>query len=257
MEETTMRLNTAKQRMLDGKPAIGASAGLGSPLAVEILSRAGFDLVLVDTQHGAWDDVSTLLAVRSICLGPAVPMARVRQNDFAAIGKALDSGMLGIVVPLVNTAEDAQAAAYAARYPPRGGRSVGAYGTALHGAGYAQEINDEVFLAVQIESAQAVERADEILAVDGIDGCWIGPGDLANTMGVDLSTAGGRQAHEEAILHVLDVCRRAGKIPGIAGGADARRWLEHGFLFVTAAHDSSLIQTGAQANIDELRGLFT
>jgi 4-hydroxy-2-oxoheptanedioate aldolase len=251
-----MRVNTAKQRMLEGKPAIGASAGLGSPLAVEILSRAGFDLVLVDAQHGAWDDVSTLLAVRSICLGPAIPMVRVRQNDFAAIGKVLDCGMLGVVVPLVNSAEEARAAAHAARYPPRGGRSVGAYGTALHGAGYAQEINDEVFLAVQIESAQAVERADEILSVDGVDGCWIGPGDLAHSMGVDLETAAGKQAHEEAILHVLDVCRRVDKIPGIAGGADAGRWLGHGFLFVTAAHDSSLIQQGALQNIDELRGLF-
>lgn len=251
-----MRKNTAKRRMLEGKPAIGASAGLGSNLAVEILSRAGFDLVLVDTQHGAWDENGTLLAVRSICLGPAIPMARVRQNDFCAIGRMLDCGMLGVVVPLVNSAEEARAAACAARYPPRGGRSVGAYGTGLHGAGYAQEINDEVFMAVQIESEQAVERVEEILSVDGIDGCWIGPGDLANSMGVDLSTVEGRRAHEEAILHVLDACRRIGKIPGIAAGPDARRWLEHGFLFVTAAGDSGLIQQGAQENIDELRALF-
>jgi 4-hydroxy-2-oxoheptanedioate aldolase len=243
--------------MLEGKPALGASAGLGSALAVEILSRAGFDFVLVDTQHGAWDEEGALLAVRSICLGPAVPMARVRQNDFCAIGKMLDCGMLGVVVPLVNSAEDARAAAYAARYPPRGGRSVGAYGTALHGADYARQIDDEIFLAVQIESEEAVARADEILAVDGIDGCWIGPGDLAHSMGVDLGTPGGRQAHEEAILHVLDVCRQIGKIPGIAAGVDDQRWLEHGFRFVTtAAHDSSLIQRGAQKNIDGLRALF-
>lgn len=251
-----MRKNSAKRRMLEGKPAIGASAGLGSTLAVEILSRAGYDLILVDTQHGAWDEDSALLAVRSICLGPAIPMARVRQNDFCAIGRLLDCGMLGIVVPLVNSAAEARAAAYAARYPPRGGRSVGAYGTGLHGADYAQEIDDEVFLAVQIESEQAVDRAEEILSVDGIDGCWVGPGDLANSMGVDLGTAVGKRAHEEAILHVLDACRRTGKIPGIAGGADARRWLEHGYLFVTAAGDGGLIQKGAQENIDELRGLF-
>jgi len=252
-----MRKNTAKRRMLEGKPAIGASAGLGSPLAVEILSRAGFDFVLVDAQHGAWDENSALLAVRSICLGPAIPMARVRKNDFSAIGRMLDLGMLGVVVPLVNSAADARAAAYAARYPPRGGRSVGAFGTGLHGADYAQAIDDEVFLAVQIESEQAVERAEKILSVDGVDGCWIGPGDLAHSMGVDLGTAAGRQAHEEAILHVLDVCRQVGKIPGIAAGADDERWLEHGFLFVTtAAHDSSLIQKGAQENIGKLQARF-
>jgi 4-hydroxy-2-oxoheptanedioate aldolase len=251
-----MRENSAKKRMLEGKPAIGASAVLGSILAAEILSRAGFDFVLVDNQHGPWDENDTLLAVRSICLGPAIPMARVRQNDFYAIGRLLDSGMLGVVVPMVNSAAQAKAAAHAARYPPRGGRSVGAFGTGLHGADYARQIDDEVFLAVQIETRQAVEHAEEILSVDGIDGCWIGPGDLANTMGVDRSTPEGRAAHEAAILHVLDVCRRTSKIPGIAGGDDAQRWLEHGFLFVTAAIDTGLVQKGAQQNIRELRGLF-
>jgi len=248
-----MRENSAKRRLLAGKPAIGASAGLGSTLAVEMLSRAGFDFVLVDNQHGAWDERGTLLAVRSICLGPAIPMARVTHNDFYAIGKLLDSGMLGVVVPMVNSAAEAQAAAHAARYPPRGGRSVGAFGTGLHGANYAQEIDDEVFLAVQIETKQAVDRAEEILSVDGIDGCWVGPGDLANTMGVDLSTPEGRQAHEAAILHVLDACRATGKVPGIAGGDDAQRWLAHGFLFVTAAGDTGLVLKGAQQNYDSLR----
>ena len=156
-----MRSNLAKQRMLEGKSAIGASSGLGSPLAAEILSHAGYDFVLVDNQHGAWDEISTMLAIRSICLGSAVPMARVRKNDFCAIGRLLDIGMLGIVVPMVNSVEEAQAAAFAARYPPRGGRSVGAFGARFYGPDYARQINDEVFLAVQIESKQAVECAEE------------------------------------------------------------------------------------------------
>jgi len=249
-----MRRNTAKRRMLEGKPAIGASSGLGSPLAVEALSRAGFDFVLVDNQHGAWDEERARLAVRSICLGPAVPMARVRKNDFSLIGRLLDGGMLGIVVPMVNSRADAEAAAYAVRYPPRGGRSVGAFGAGLHGADYAQEIDDEVFLAVQIETAQAVARADEILSVEGVDGCWVGPGDLANTMGVDLRTAEGRAAHEAAILEVLAACRRTSKIPGIAGGDDAQRWLDHGFLFVTSVSDMGLVQRGAVEALKQLRG---
>ena len=247
-----MRLNTAKRRMLEGKPAIGAASGLGAPLAAEILSQAGYDFVLVDNQHGAWDDGSTMLAVRSICLGPAVPMARVRQNDYAAIGRLLDSGMLGIVVPMVNSAEEAQAAAYAARYPPRGGRSAGPFGAGFYGADYARQVDDEVFLAVQIETAQAVHRAEDILAVEGVDGCWVGPGDLANTMGVDLNTPEGRQAHESAIMEVLEACRRTGKIPGIAAGDRAPYWLDRGFLFVTAVSDTGLVLAGADAFLRKL-----
>ena len=113
-----MRINTAKRLMLDGKPALGANAGLGSPLAAEALSLAGFDWVAVDNQHGSWDEESSLMAFRSILIGSAVPMARVRANDYSAIGKLLDNGALGIIVPMVNTVEDAQAAAYATKTAP-------------------------------------------------------------------------------------------------------------------------------------------
>jgi 4-hydroxy-2-oxoheptanedioate aldolase len=238
--------------MLEGKPAIGAASGLGAPLGAEILSQAGYDFVLVDNQHGAWDEGSTLNAVRSICLGPAAPMARVRQNDYAAIGRLLDMGMLGIVVPMVNSVEDARAAAHAVRYPPRGGRSAGPFGARFYGGDYSREIDDEVFLAVQIETAQAVGCAKDILAVEGVDGCWVGPGDLANTMGVDLGTLEGQQAHEAAIMSVLEACRRAGKIPGIAGGNRATYWLERGFLFVTSVSDMGLVVSGAGAFLEKL-----
>ena len=249
-----MRQNTAKRRMLEGQAAIGAACGLGTPLAAESLSRAGFDFVLVDNQHGAWDDNSTMAAFRSICLGPAIPMARVRQNDYYAIGRLLDRGALGIVVPMVNSVADAQEAARAVRYPPRGGRSMGAFGAGLHGDDYVQQIDQEVFLAVQIESAQAVAHARGILSVEGVDGCWIGPADLANSMGVDLSTESGKQAHQAAILEVLDICRQVGKIPGIAGGYDAAFWLEQGFLFVTTISDTAIVQNRGREIARQLRG---
>src|SRR6185369_7620421 len=144
-------------------------AVLGSHLGVELLSQAGFDWVLVDGQHGNWDDEPTLLAFRAISAGAAVPMARVRQNNFAAIGRLLDQGALGIVVPLVNTADEARAAAFALRYPPRGGRSMGAFLAGYHGANYEQWADDQVYLAVQIESAKAVPNAEAILGVEGVD----------------------------------------------------------------------------------------
>ena len=243
-----MKTNTAKQRMLEGKPAIGVVSGTASPLVAELLSHGGFDFVLLDNQHGAWDDDSSRLGFRGISTGPAIPMARVKQNDFGAIGRLLDRGALGIIVPMVDTVEQACAAANAVRYPPRGNRSYGPFLAGYHGADYDTWIDDEVFLAVQIESARAVECVDEIMAVDGVDGCWIGPVDLARTMGVDPRTAEGARAHEQAILRVLEACKKTHKIPGIYGGtiANARRWIEHGFLFVTAADDGGLLSGGAQ-----------
>lgn len=238
-------VNTAKQKMLRGEPAIGVGCGMGSTLIAELLSRAGFDFVLVDTQHGAWTDETTPHAFRYICLGPAIPMARVKWNDFGAIGRLLDRGAMGIVVPMVNSADEARAAAAAVRFPPRGGRSSGGQPPLHYGPNYDAWIDEQVFLAVQIETVQAVEHAEEILAVDGVDGCWIGPADLAKSMGVDRKTPAGAKAHTEMILRVAEACRKTGKIPGISGDLDIRFWLEHGFKFVTASHDGGLMMQGA------------
>ena len=155
-----MAINTAKQRMLEGKPAFGAEVNLGSALSAELLSPLGFDFILVDNQHGAWDDNSSMTAFRSIALGVAMPMARVRRNEFGAIGRLLDRGAIGIVVPMVNSVEDAKAAADAVRYPPIGGRSGGAFGTGFLGGDYMQWANDDIFLAVQIETVEAATVAE-------------------------------------------------------------------------------------------------
>ena len=252
-----MIINIAKRRMLRGQAAIGASVGLGSILSAELLSQAGFDFILVDNQHGAWDDKETMAAFRSICagIGAAVPMARVRQNDFGAIGRLLDAGALGVVVPMVHTVEQARAAVRAARYPPLGARSAGAFGTGFLGADYMQWANEAVFLAIQIESAQAVENAEALLGVEGIDGCWIGPADLALSMGVDLATPEGAAQHRAALLRVLEACRRTGKVPGIASGPDAREWLELGFRFVTAGGDYAYVLEGARRTLAALEDL--
>jgi len=249
-----MRLNTAKRRMLAGKPALGVEVGLGSPLVAEILSIAGFDFVQVDHQHGAWDYDTAMMAFRGICYGTATPVARVEQNDYYAIGHLLDRGTMGIVVPMVNSASDAEAAAFAARYPPRGGRSIGPFGAGLHGARseYRAQIDDELFLAVQIETQAAVDNAEEILGVEGIDGCWVGPTDLAASLGVDPGT----KEHEAAILHVLDACRKTKKIPGIAAaGASAggaQKWLDRGFLYVVVGGDRHLLAAAALETLQKL-----
>ena len=249
-----MAINTAKARMLEGEPAFGAEVNLGSALSAELLSPLGFDFILVDNQHGAWDDDSSMSAFRSIGLGVAMPMARVRRNEFGAIGRLLDRGAMGIVVPMVNSVEEAEAAAEAVRYPPIGGRSGGAFGTGFLGDGYMQWANDEIFLAVQIETVRAAEIAEQILAVEGIDGCWIGPGDLSMSMGVDLSDAAGWQAHDDLIVEVFKACKRAGKIPGIytPSASEALRRAEQGGLFLTSGGDGPWVVEGARQTLRDL-----
>ena len=251
-----MRINAAKRRMLEGKPAIGSWLSQGSVLNAEYLSFAGFDFLMVDNQHGTWTHQDTMLAFRSICLGTATPMVRVEQNDFFAIGTVLDRGALGVLVPMVNSAEEARAAAYAMRYAPRGGRSYGPFGAAFHSAGsyadYEASIDDEVFLAVQIETREAVENIDEILSVEGVDCGFVGPNDLRLSMGAEAWS----KEHEEAILSVVGACRQAGKIAGIAAWGEAQnapwRRAEQGFLFVAGTNDRSLLTAGAQSFLDRM-----
>jgi 4-hydroxy-2-oxoheptanedioate aldolase len=241
-----MQQNTALQRMRAGKPATGAAVELGSPLAAEYLASAGFDFVMVDNQHGIWDDQTTMQAFRGIYLGGSVPYLRVQCNDYYVIGRALDRGALGVIVPMVNSVEEARAVAYATHYPPRGGRSLGPVGVGFMSAGYKDWIEGELFVAVQIESRAAAERAEEILSVDGIDGCWVGPSDLALSMGVDVRTPEGRRAHEEAILHVIDACHRTGKIPGLAATPEnVQYWMDRGMLFLNCCMDMGFMQSGA------------
>ena len=249
-----MKINTVKRLLSAGRPAIGVCNGLGSPMVAEAYSKFGFDFVLLDHQHGLWDDNTAWLAYQAISRGPAMPMARVNWNDFAAIGRLLDRGALGLIVPMVESAEAARAAANAMRYPPRGSRSFGPALTQYHGADYATWIDDEVLLMVQLESAKAVERAEEILAVEGVDGCWVGPMDLARTMGIDLKTTEAVAAHDQALGRVLEACRKTGKFPGIFGGSVAatRRRLEQGFLFVTV-DDWAVIGTGAHEVLRQLK----
>ena len=129
-----MRNNASKRSMLQGKPALGIVSVSGSPLVAESLSLLGFDFVLVDNQHGSWDLNDTQAAFHSICLGNATPMARVQQNDFYAIGRLLDRGALGVVVPMVSSRQEAEAAAFAMHHPPKGGRSIGAFAADFYGA---------------------------------------------------------------------------------------------------------------------------
>ncbi len=249
-------VNKAKQLLLDGEPAIGAESSSGSPWNAGDLAKAGYDWVLMDAQHGLWELEDLRTAVVTVSAAGATPMARVQENNFSLIGRLLDDGMLGIVVPMVNTEEEARAAVFATRYPPLGGRSNGPTYLALtHGEKYFDSANEQVFLAVQIESSQAVDNAEKIMAVEGVDGCWIGPSDLALSMGLKFADIGTHKRHNEAIAHVLDVCGRLGKVPGYScnGLEMGKRRLSEGFQFITVGEDSEFVREGAANTLQYLR----
>ena len=249
-----MRTNEAKKKMMAGQPAFGYTLGLGSPAAAEQLSRLGPDFVFIDTQHGAFGPEQVSLALMAIEAGGSAPMARVAKNDYTLIGRLLDEGALGIIVPMVNTAEDAKAAADATHLPhvpPAGTRSWGIGGANRYGPDYFDRINDELFVAVQIESIQAVENAEAIMATPGIDGCWVGPADLALSMGIHPRQAANDDRHARAIERVIEACKNTGKIPGFAAFSpeDAKMRAEQGFRFLTAGSDAGFMLGGARAGL--------
>ena len=252
-----MRVNTAKKRMLAGEPAFGFGLGLGSPAVAELLSTTGVDFILLDRQHGSWGDESTIAALAAMHAGTAVPMTRVLRNDYSLIGRALDEGFLGIVVPMVNTASDAAAAAAACRFPPAGERSWGWGRARAYGADYTEWVDGELFVAVQIETAEAVRNAEAIMATPGIDGCWVGPSDLSLSLGFHPREMDERPEHRAALETVLAACRNTGKIPGAACRSidDARNRAAMGFRFITAAADVTFLVEGAAAALAELNAV--
>lgn len=251
-----MKVNTAKEIMRQGKPAFGFSLGLGSPLNAELLSHTGIDFLLLDRQHGSWGDDATIAALAAMAAGPAIPMARVARNDYTLIGRLLDEGVMGIVVPMVNTPEEAKAAAEACRFPPIGNRSWGWGRARAYGADYPTWIDEQLFVAVQIETVQAVENAEAIMATPGIDGCWLGPSDLSLSLGFPPSQMDQREEHARALEKVVQACRNTGKIPGIAGRSveDAVRRARQGFQFITAGSDAGFLLAGAASSLETLRG---
>jgi 4-hydroxy-2-oxoheptanedioate aldolase len=249
-----MYLNTAKQKMLKGEPAYGYSLGLGSPLAAELLARCGIDWLMLETQHGSWGNDGAIATLMAMAGGTAVPMARVGKNDYYLIGRLLDQGVMGMVVPMVDTPELAQAAADACHLPPKGKRSWGVGRARVLGEDYFDWINEQLFVAVQIESISAVENAEAIMATPGIDGCWAGPADMALSMGIDPRKAAQDDRHARALEKVVTACRNTGKVPGLACATpeEAAQRAKQGFQFLTAGSDSGFMLGGARGGLPVL-----
>ena len=252
-----MKPNSALAKMRAGEPAFGVAMALSVPETGAILSNSGAEFVLVDRQHGNWDERDVGRAIVEINRGQATPMARVATNDYRLIGQLLDKGILGIVVPMVETPEDAKQVADACLLPPLGQRSWGWNQASDYGSDYPDRINDELFVAVQLESVTAIANAEAIMATPGIAGCWTGPSDLALSLGIHPTNMDESDEHREALSKVLAACRDTGKVPGIAGRGiqDAQKRRRQGFQFITFSNDAGLLAqaaVAARASLDNI-----
>jgi 4-hydroxy-2-oxoheptanedioate aldolase len=252
-----MRPNTVKTLMTTGGTALIGWAGIGNSYSAELLGHSGFDGVVVDMQHGQVYLDQAVGMLQALSATPAIPMARVTANHFAEINKVLDSGAYGVIVPMIDTAEDARRVVEAVRYPPRGRRSFGpARGLLYGGQDYPQHADDELLAFAMIETPQAMENLDAIAAVPGLDGLFIGPADLSLALGVSPAPKWRDDPLRGAIARILAAARAHGKLAGIfcTGPEMAIDMQAAGFGMLVPGNDAALLRGAAQAACDRIRG---
>ena len=241
-----------------GESTVGGWCVIPSPFAAELMGRAGYDWVCIDTQHGVigYDQMLPMLQALSATGTPA--FVRVPWNLPADIMKALDAGAQGVIVPMVNSKEEAQRAAGACRYPPQGFRSWGPTRAALQVSGFEPErANQAVVCMVMIETVEGMAALDDILAVPGVDGVYVGPNDLAVTHGMKPDATASTPEHRRLIETILQATLRHGLIAGIhcAGTDTATRWREAGFRMLNVDNDSVFLRGGAARVLEAMRGV--
>lgn len=247
-----MRKNRVKEKLNRGEVVTCFWMSLGAPIIAEVAARLDiFDSVLLDFQHGYWNEDTLLQGIQVVGPTATVPLVRVAKNDFALIGRALDMGAMGILVPMVNSGEEAAAVVNAMRYPPEGNRSVGGHRIQFLGEDYVTAANDELLAMVMLETREAVDKAEEILSVPGVDLGFIGPGDLALSLGCwpDRGTE-----HDEAVEKVLAAGKKTGKPLGILALSPEEfgHRVQQGFCFVPHTTDARALVTDLKETREKL-----
>ncbi len=255
-----MRTNHVKAALKNGEAVYGCWLGIPSPFTTRLIARQGYGWLMIDTEHAPIDFsmMVQMIGVIADANGPA-PFVRVAINSVENIKRALDGGAWGVLVPMVNTRAEAEAVVAACKYPPQGARSIGgvfaplSFGT--NRPEYAAAANDEIMVMVQIESAEAVENCEEILATPGLDLAFIGPNDLHASLGV----APRSESNEPVFLAALEKVKAAAAryhIPlGIwaSDGSAALIRAQEGFQMITATNDFAALQQGLDINLKATR----
>ena len=251
-----MRSNPMRERWAAGEAAVGAWLTIPNAFSAEIVARCDFDYVCVDTQHGFNDHDEMWKMLQAVNLGSATPIVRVLQNQSGLAGKSLDAGARGIVVPMVNSRAEAEAAVRACRYAPDGERSYGpARALRQEGADYYDHANADVAVIPMIETATAVEDIDDILSVPGVDAAYVGPSDLSLTLGLPPGNNDGKAAFDDALAAIVAGCERHGVIAGCHTSAElCPRRIEQGFRMITVTSDLISLVRGLDDDLRRSRG---
>ena len=252
-----MRTNEVKEKLIRGEPALGAWLSFSSVATARVMARLGFDWLVVDMEHSAQSPILMADMVATIAdAGTCAPIVRVPSNSVEWFKWALDAGAWGVVVPMVNSRAEAQRAVEFSKYPPLGNRSIGGifgpygFGT-TDWPRYAQVANDEIIMIIQIESAQALQNLDEILAVPGIDVAFVGPNDLHAQLGLVPSSDGAEPAFVEALERVSVAAKKHHVALGIfsSDGKAAAARVRQGFQMISVTTDAGSMIAAATQNL--------
>jgi 4-hydroxy-2-oxoheptanedioate aldolase len=254
------RQNILKQRLRRGENVLGCWTMLGHPHVVEILSLAGFDFLVIDQEHGLGDPTNLSAQLHAMSPTSTVGVVRVPWNDHVYLKRVLDVGAEAVLIPSIDTAEEARAAVAACLYPMRGRRGTASSSVRASSYGmapdYVATCADNLLIACQIESAKAVENIDEILAIDGIDLLFIGPFDLSATVGqmgnLKHPEVAGLIGHAEARIKAAG--RPMGTVPH--PGCTAMDMFARGYQFVNAGSDIARLRDGSLADVKQFRSVY-
>lgn len=247
--------NPLKERLKKGEVVIGTFVGLGHPDVTEWLSQIGFDWLLLDAEHGPLGFETLQRMMQSMNGTSCVPIVRPQWNDLVVIKRVLDLGAYGVLVPWVNSKEEAENAVRACRYPPDGLRGYGPRRAGMFDPNYYATANEEILITVQIETEKALKNLDEILSVEGIDACYIGPADLSCSLGFGIPPKWDEPRYLAAFDRVLEAAERHGKPAGMFATIDNIQWaIEKGFRFNTVGNADVFLIQGAEMALAKARG---
>lgn len=255
------RPNALKKKLAEGRKVLGCWSMLGNPVVTEILGLAGYDFLLIDQEHGLGDPTTLVAQLQALNTTACTSVVRVPWNDHVYLKRVLDAGVEGVMIPSVESAEEARAAVAACHYPPRGRRgaassSARASGYGMGGGDYVATCGDNLLVIVQIESARAVENIDAICAVEGVDLVFIGPHDLSGTVGQlgNLKHPEVAALIEHAERRILASGKPMGTVPH--PGCGWKDMMARGYAFVNAGSDIGKLRDSSLADMRAFRDAY-